>query len=201
MAAPTDIDTICILLPIVRAAIDRICPCLFLRLFCRVSTWMVPRAWCGDWCGCVSLLYASLDQSTVLRDEPNQNYLRNGLRIMGYTLMSIAFFGAIASALWVHLRWNNHTLVHYSPYSLSYCIWFWGKRISYINNIKWWKLWMECRSIEYCMYGMSLVALMYTSLYSKLWRINKVLPRFRPDGTHCDGSITNVEFVDSLRIF
>ena len=48
------------------------------------------------------------------------------------------------------------------------------------------------------MYGMSLVALMYTSLFSKLWRINKVLPRFRPDGTHCDGSITNVEFVDSV---
>jgi hypothetical protein len=77
---------------------------------------------------------------------------------------SIALIGAIASALWVYLFRNNHTLVYHSPYSLSYCIWFRGKRISYINNIKWWELWMVCRSIEYCMYGMSLVALMYTSL-------------------------------------
>jgi len=46
----------------------------------------------------------------LLRDEPDQNYLTRGLRIMGYTLMGIVLFGAVLCASWVFLRRNHRVL-------------------------------------------------------------------------------------------
>lgn len=117
----------------------------------------------------------------LLRDEPDQNYLSSGLRIMGYTLMSIALLGAIVSVLWVYHH-QTHRVVRASQPVFLYLIAFGAAvealTIAAISNDESYGWSIESLSIA-CMVAPWLLAsghiIIYSALFTKLWRINKVL--------------------------
>jgi hypothetical protein len=117
----------------------------------------------------------------LLRDEGDQNYLSSGLRIMGLTLMGIALLGALICALWVFLC-RNHRVLRASQPVFLYLIAFGAAvetlTILTISNDESYGWSTEALSAA-CMANPWLLStghiIIYASLFTKLWRVNKVL--------------------------
>ena len=142
----------------------------------------------------------------LLRDEPYQNYPSSGLRIMGYTLMGIALLGAIVSALWVFLC-RNHRVLRASQPLFLYLVDFGAAEeastILTISNDKsygWSTNALSCA----CMSNPWLLStgyiIVYSALFTKLWRVNKVLQfaRRKIDVSHVAGPMVVIFLVALL---
>lgn len=117
----------------------------------------------------------------LLRDEPDQNYLSRGLRIMGYALMGIALIGAAVCALWVFLRRKHRVLRASQPvflYLVALGASIEALTILTISNDESYGWSTESLS-HLCMANPWLLStghiIIYSALFSKLWRVNKVL--------------------------
>ena len=117
----------------------------------------------------------------LLRDEPEQNYLNSGLRVLGFALMGTALLCSIMSAAWVYLR-RKHGVLRASQPLFLYLIAFGAAvqtsaivTISYDESYGWSTIALS-RS---CMASAWLLPLgttiIYSTLFTKLWRVNKVL--------------------------
>lgn len=117
----------------------------------------------------------------LLRDEPDYNFLSSWLRILGYTLMGITVFGAIVCALWVFVR-RKHRVVRASQPEFLYLIAFGAavecSTILTISNDESYGWSTESLS-RACMANPWLLStghiIIYSALFTKLWRVNKVL--------------------------
>lgn len=117
----------------------------------------------------------------LLRDAPEQNYLSKGFQIFGLALMAINVTSALACLVWVLLHWNCRVVRAAQPYFLvllllgaavsSLCI----LGHSFDENSG-----FSTETLDkLCMMGPWLATVghlvTYGALFTKLWRINKVL--------------------------
>jgi hypothetical protein len=117
----------------------------------------------------------------LLRREPEQNHLTPGVRAVGFALMGIALLTAVAAAVWVFLHRKHRIVRAAQPYFLyELCL---GAIISAstIFPISFDESygWSDQQLGRACMATPWLLSLghiiTYGALFSKLWRINKVL--------------------------
>jgi hypothetical protein len=117
----------------------------------------------------------------LLRKEPEQNYLNPGVRAVGFALMGIAILSAVAAAVWVYLHRKHRIVVAAQPYFLyALC----GGAIisastiftiSFDESYGWsdQQLGKACTATPWLLSLGHIIT--YGALFSKLWRINKVL--------------------------
>jgi hypothetical protein len=139
----------------------------------------------NKWSGQGLLPFVYRDGRTVppelLRDEPDQNYLSSGLRAMGFALMGIALLCCIVSATWVFVR-RKHRVLRASQPEFLYLIAFGSavqaSSIITISNDESFGWSTEALS-RACMASAWLLPfgtlIIYAALFTKLWRVNKVL--------------------------
>lgn len=117
----------------------------------------------------------------LLRAEPEQNYLSPGVRAVGFALMGIAILTAVAAAVWVFLYRKHRIVVAAQPYFLYLLC---GGAITSASTIVAISFdesygWSSQQLGRACMASPWLLSLghiiTYGALFSKLWRINKVL--------------------------
>ena len=116
-----------------------------------------------------------------LRDEPDQNYLSGALRAVGFALMGTVIIAAIASAIWTY-RNRKHRLVAASQPEFLYVICFGAivqtstiAPVSFDESYGWDQQQLDrgCMSMPWLLaIGHIMI---YSALFTKLWRINKVL--------------------------
>lgn len=117
----------------------------------------------------------------LLRDIPEQNYLSPGYRIFGLILMTEAILLAILSAAWIY-RYRKHKVLRAAQPELLYLICFGSALsastifpLSFDEGAGWSvnQLSRACRSVPWLIIlGQVLV---YCSLFTKLWRVHRVL--------------------------
>jgi len=116
-----------------------------------------------------------------LRAPTKANYLTKGLRVFGFTLMSIAMACGVGSAIWVFMNRKHRVLTaSQPPFLYLICL---GTivqsasifTISFDESYGWTKGQLD----KACMAMPWLLALghilVYASIFTKLWRVNKVL--------------------------
>jgi hypothetical protein len=117
----------------------------------------------------------------LLRKEPEQNYLNPGIRAVGFALMGIAISGAVAAGVWVYVYRKHRIVVAAQPYFLyELClgIFISASTIFTISNDESYgwtdqELGRACMAIPWLLSLGHIIT--YGALFSKLWRINKVL--------------------------
>jgi gamma-aminobutyric acid type B receptor len=139
----------------------------------------------GTWERIEGRLFVYRDDRTVppdlLRDTPEQNYLSQGLRVFGLTLMSFAMFLAVVCFLWIYWKREHHVLRASQPHFL-YVICFgafaqaWAIfTISFDES----EGWTPSQLSKACMATPWLVSLghiiVHGTLFAKMWRVHKVL--------------------------
>ena len=117
----------------------------------------------------------------LLRDPPEQNYLSSGIRIAGFILFGVAVMSAVISAIWVFVYHKHRVVKAAQPYFLYLiCL---GAVVS-VSSIVMLSFdessgWSEEQLSRACMATPWLVSLghiiTYGALFSKLWRLNRVL--------------------------
>ena len=117
----------------------------------------------------------------LLRDPPDQNFLNNGIRAFGLALMATVFVAAMATTAWVYLRREHRVLKAAQPVFL-YVLAFGSMvsastilALSFDESMGWstGALSGACMASTWLMtIG---IILIYGALFSKLWRVNKVL--------------------------
>jgi hypothetical protein len=116
-----------------------------------------------------------------LREEPKQNHLTPGVRAVGFALMGISILTAVAAAVWVFLHRKHRIVVAAQPYFLyELCL---GAiisastifPISFDESYGWsdQQLGRACMATPWFLSLGHIIT--YGALFSKLWRINKVL--------------------------
>lgn len=117
----------------------------------------------------------------LLRDPPDQNHVDNGIQALGFTLVGIAIFLAVASAGWV-IRHRNHPVLRAAQPHFLYAICLGaGVSVSAILTLSFDESdgWSRSQLSSACMATAWLACLghiiTYGALFSKLWRINRVL--------------------------
>lgn len=117
----------------------------------------------------------------LLRDVPEQNYLPRGLRILGLTIMGIALLACFISLVFVICNWDHRVIRASQPNFL--CLLLFGAAITSlaILTVSWDEShgWDEEALSKACMATPWLFCcghiITYGALFSKLWRVNKVL--------------------------
>ena len=117
----------------------------------------------------------------LLRDEPDQNYLSSSLRALGFALMGTALLCSIVGAVWVFVR-RKHQVLRASQPEFLYLIAFGtavqASSIVTMSNDESYGWSSEALS-RACMTSAWLLPfgtlLIYSALFTKLWRVNKVL--------------------------
>lgn len=117
----------------------------------------------------------------LLRDPPPQNYLPNGLRILGFVLLGTVYVSALAAATWVAIH-RGHRIVRAAQPHFLYglvvgaCIFASAIiPLSYDESYGWDEAQLSagCMSIPWLVGVGHIVT--YSALFAKLWRVNKVL--------------------------
>jgi hypothetical protein len=117
-----------------------------------------------------------------LRTTPEQNYLSSGVRIAGFCLFGINVVLVLSSLIWIALYRKHSVVVAAQPFFLvmlaigSFLIAICTFTNSWDESYGWTEeqLGRACTSTPwFATFG---VILVYSSLFSKLWRINKVSP-------------------------
>jgi hypothetical protein len=139
--------------------------------------------WNGTWIIIEDFVYAggSTVPPKALRDMPEQNYLTGAIRGVGLALMGMVMVGAFATVIWVYLHREHRILRAAQPHFL-YLIAF-GSAVSastiLVVSFDESYGWSEQQLSRACMAIPWLLSLghiiTYGALFSKLWRINKVL--------------------------
>lgn len=117
----------------------------------------------------------------LLRSVPEQNYLDPAVRAVGLTLMSIALFVVSASVVWVGANRTHRVVVAAQPpFLYVLCL---GSALSALviltqsfdESYGWDEEMLDsaCVATPWLIYMGILVT--YSALFSKLWRVNKVL--------------------------
>lgn len=117
----------------------------------------------------------------LLRDIPEQNYLPGGLRILGLTIMGITLLACAISLVFVVCNWNHRVIRASQPNFL--CLLLFGAALTSlaILTVSWDESygWDEEALSKACMATPWLFCcghiITYGALFSKLWRVNKVL--------------------------
>jgi gamma-aminobutyric acid type B receptor len=137
----------------------------------------------GQWIPLEAIIYADGRDvpPDLLRKEPEQNHLTPGVRAVGFALMGIAILTAVAAVVWVFLHRKHRIVVAAQPYFLyELC----GGAIISASTIFAISFdesygWSDQQLGRACMATPWLLSLghiiTYGALFSKLWRINKVL--------------------------
>jgi hypothetical protein len=117
----------------------------------------------------------------LLRDTPDQNYLTNGLRILGISLMGIVWLSSIISSIWVYRHRSHRILAASQPvflYLLAFGCFVQSSTIlvlSFDESTGW----SEQALSSACAAAPWLLTLghilIYGALSCKLYRVNKVL--------------------------
>jgi len=116
-----------------------------------------------------------------LRAPPDQNFINEGLRVFGLTLMSIAIAASVATAVWVYFHRKHRVLAAAQPYFLYLLAFGSAVEASTIFTISFDESygWTTQQLSKACMATPWLLSMghiiVYGALFSKLWRVNKVL--------------------------
>jgi hypothetical protein len=148
-----------------------------------VSTNVTETYLNGTWYPLEDFVYA--DGSTIppkaLRDLPEQNYLTGAIRGVGLALMGMVMLGAFATVIWVYLHREHRILRAAQPHFLYVIAFGSAVSVSTILVVSFDESygWSEQQLSRACMAIPWLLSLghiiTYGALFSKLWRINKVL--------------------------
>ncbi|CAB9500494.1 Gamma-aminobutyric acid (GABA) B receptor [Seminavis robusta] len=137
----------------------------------------------NDWVDVFPFVYSDGSNSppTLLRTTPEQNYLDPVVRGIGLTLMSISLLFIAASAIWVW-RHRNHRVVIAAqpPFLYVLCV---GSTlfsmVILVNSFDESHGWTDSMLDKACVATPWLYILgdmiVYSALFTKLWRVNKVL--------------------------
>jgi hypothetical protein len=135
------------------------------------------------WVKVLQFMYAdgSASPPKLLRDFPNQNYLAKSVVIFGFTLMAVALFAALISAVYV-FTYTHHRIIQAAQPVFLYILCL-GSAIaaSAIVPISFdeGNGWTISALSKACMATPWLISLgvimIYGALFGKLWRVNKVL--------------------------
>jgi hypothetical protein len=137
----------------------------------------------GTWSKLDEFVYA--DGTTIppelLRDLPDQNYLTAAFRSVGLTLMGITMSGAVATIVWVYLHREHRVLRAAQPPFLYMLALGSAVSVSTILVISFdestgrteEQLSSSCMAIPWLISLGHILT--YGALFSKLWRVNKVL--------------------------
>ena len=116
-----------------------------------------------------------------LRDQADQNFLSSGLRAMGLSLMIIVVLAAVVCVLWVFLRRKHRVLKASQPvflYLIAFGAAVEATAIYTLSNDERYGWSAESLS-RACMATPWLMStgriIIYSSLFTKLWRVNQVL--------------------------
>jgi hypothetical protein len=117
----------------------------------------------------------------LLRDEPEQNYLSRGLQIFGFILLGIAWLLATVSAIWVYTYRKHRIVKAAQPYFLYVICLGASVSVSGIlmisfdesNGCTEEQLGRACMATPWLACLGHIIT--YGALFSKLWRINRVL--------------------------
>ena len=146
-----------------------------------VTDLLLPNT--SDWTPLTPFIYA--DGRTVppkyLRDPPQQNYISRGLKVFGLTLMSTVLLVGVMTIGWVWWHRKHRVLAAGQP--LFLCTMAFGCIIEagaiFARSFDEADGWSEAKLSAACMATPWLVSIghivVYGSLFSKLWRVNKVL--------------------------
>lgn len=137
----------------------------------------------GTWIQTDNFTFAggSMVPPELLRDPPQQNYLPNSLRIVGFTLMGIVVASAIATSIWVFLK-RDHQVLRAAQPSFLYGLCFGSivfasaiVPLSFDESYGWTEQQLSagCISIPWLVGFGHIIT--YSALFAKLWRVNKVL--------------------------
>jgi hypothetical protein len=137
----------------------------------------------GTWGEVEEMIYADGRNvpPDLLRKEPEQNHLDPGIRNVGFALMGIAMLTAVAAGIWVYLHRTHRILLAAQPYFL-YALCFGSVisassifSISFDESYGWsdQQLGGACTATPWLLALGHIIT--YGALFSKLWRINKVL--------------------------
>jgi hypothetical protein len=117
----------------------------------------------------------------LLRDLPDQNYLSPELRYVGLFIMALSLFSCLSFGMWVYVNRNLRIVLAAQPYFL-YLLIFGAAATSlsifFISTDENWgytadELGRHCMAIVWLSYIGHITT--YGALFSKLWRVNKVL--------------------------
>jgi hypothetical protein len=137
----------------------------------------------GTWTKATDFVYAdgTTEPPKLLRDEPEQNYLNSVIRGVGLALMGIVLLMATTTTLWVYIHRKHRVLRAAQPQFLYVVALGAAISVSTIIPISFDESygWSEQQLSRACMAIPWLLSLghiiTYGALFSKLWRINKVL--------------------------
>ncbi|KAL7580733.1 hypothetical protein ACA910_001017 [Epithemia clementina (nom. ined.)] len=136
-----------------------------------------------EWINFVPFIFADNTTSppALLRDLPEQNYLSPALRNLGFALMGISGLSAVCACMWVFVCRKHKVLTAAQPFFLYIVCFGTLVQSSTIISISFdesWG-WNEKQLSQACMSVPWLLSLghviVYSALFTKLWRINKVL--------------------------
>jgi hypothetical protein len=137
----------------------------------------------GNWTNVTNFVYAdgSTEPPKLLRDVPEQNYVNNVIRGVGLALMGVIILMAVVSVVWVYIHREHRVLRGAQPHFL-YALTV-GSAISAStlvpisfderNGLSQEQLSQACMAIPWLLSLGHIIT--YGALFSKLWRINKVL--------------------------
>lgn len=117
----------------------------------------------------------------LLRDPTEKNYLSSGVRIVGFTLLGIAWLTALTTAIWVFMHHKHQVVRAAQPYFLYLVCFGASVSVSAIFTLSFDESygWSEDKLSSACMATPWLASLghiiTYGALFSKLWRVNRVL--------------------------
>eukprot|EP00592_Proboscia_alata_P007199 CAMPEP_0194360276 /NCGR_PEP_ID=MMETSP0174-20130528/7573_1 /TAXON_ID=216777 /ORGANISM="Proboscia alata, Strain PI-D3" /LENGTH=890 /DNA_ID=CAMNT_0039131661 /DNA_START=106 /DNA_END=2775 /DNA_ORIENTATION=- len=135
------------------------------------------------WTSFESFIYydGTTSPPVLLRGPPEQNYLSSSVRAGGLSLMAFSIFLSAASMVFVFLYRNSNTIKASQPIFL-YCLAFGSALMScgiFTLSFDESHGWNELALSHACMSTPWLLVLgfiiIYSGLFSKLWRINKIL--------------------------
>jgi hypothetical protein len=137
----------------------------------------------GTWTVVTPFVYADGTQlpPKLLRDVPDQNYLNKAIRGVGFALMGVVLLLALMTVVWVYLNREHRVLRAAQPQFLYVLALGSAISASAVIPISFDESygWSEQQLSRACIAIPWLLALghiiTYGALFSKLWRINKVL--------------------------
>jgi hypothetical protein len=144
---------------------------------------LVDRYQDGVWNQIEDFVYADgrIVPPEFLRTQPDQNYLSSGIRAVGFALMGMALLAAAVIAAWVWWHRKHRIVLAAQPHFLYLLVFGSAVSASTIMCISFDESygWSEQSLSRACMATPWLLSLghiiTYGALFSKLWRVNKVL--------------------------
>lgn len=137
----------------------------------------------GTWTNVTNFVYAdgTTEPPKLLRDTPEQNYVNSAIRGLGLAFMGLVILMALITVVWVYIHREHRVLRGAQPHFLY--VLAVGSAISAStlipislderNGLSEEQLSKACMSIPWLLSLGHIIT--YGALFSKLWRINKVL--------------------------